>query len=94
MEIIKHAVEKVEDVTGILEGDRYEFLLNVEVDEEDELYTENGIYVKVIFAVKNDETRIVQYHIYEKTTDKYLDFELEEDELVIIHDYCKQISIN
>jgi len=42
MEITNHVVDKMNDPTGIIEGDRYEFLLDVEVEEDDELFTEGG----------------------------------------------------
>jgi hypothetical protein len=90
MNITGHTVEKVEDTTGIIVGDRYEFFLNVEVEEDDELYSENGLYIKVILAVDQNETRVVQYQIHEKETEKYIDLALEDDEVQLLHDYCKQ----
>lgn len=90
MNITGHTVEKVEDTTGILSGDRYEFFINVEVDEDDELFTENGLYIKVILAVHESENRIVQYEIHEKETNKNIDLALEEDEEQLLLDYCKQ----
>ena len=39
MNITEYTVEQIKDPTGILAGRRYEFLLNIEVPEEDELYT-------------------------------------------------------
>ncbi|WP_216829666.1 DUF6509 family protein [Alkalihalobacterium elongatum] len=90
MKITGHAVEKIEDTTGILMGERYEFTLSIEVEEDDELHTENGLYLRVIFAINNQEGRIVQYHFHEKSTDEPLGFALEEDEEAFITDYCKQ----
>lgn len=90
MNITGHTLEKVEDKTGIIVGDRYEFILNIEVDEDDELYSENGIYIKVIFAVEGTESRVMQYNIFEKTTEKFIDLLLEEDEEQLLLDYCKQ----
>jgi hypothetical protein len=89
MEITRYSVEKLQDPTGILEGDRYEFFLYIQVDEEDELYSENGIYLKVIFAIDNKGPRIAQYHIYEEITDQLLDFELEEDEEAMVQEFCQ-----
>ena len=37
MEITAYSVEEIKDPTNIIEGKRYEFLLDVEVDEEDHL---------------------------------------------------------
>lgn len=89
MEIIGHTVEKLNDPTGILVGDRYEFFINIEVPEDDELFSDQGIHIKVIFAVNGSEVRIAQYHLIESVTNQYLDFELEDDELQMINEYCK-----
>lgn len=90
MEITGHTVEKLEDPTGILIGDRYEFILHIEVPEDDELYSENGIYLKAVIAVEEDAARIAQYQFFEKGTNQYIDLELEDDENEIIVAYCKQ----
>jgi hypothetical protein len=90
MNITGHTAEKIEDKTGIIIGDRYECFLNVEVDEDDELYTENGLYIKAIFAVNDNEKRVLQYDLYEKVTEKYIDLALEEDEEQVLLDYCKK----
>ena len=89
MNITGYTVEKLKDPTGILEGDRYEFFLDIEVPEDDDLYSENGIELKVIYAVDTNSERIAQYHIYEKSTQKVLDFELEEEEETIVKEFCK-----
>lgn len=60
------------------------------MDEEDELYSENGLYIKVIYAVDQNGSRIAQYQIFEDVTHKYLDFALDEEEEQQIADYCKQ----
>lgn len=93
MEITEHSVEKIDDTTGILVGDRYEFTIDIAVPEDDDLHRENGLYVRVIFSLHENEGRIVQYHFYEKTTDESLDFALEEDEEALIIDYCKQVVL-
>lgn len=89
MNILTFTVEKLKDPTGILVGDRYEFILSIEVDEEDELFSENGLQVKVILAVTDEETRIAQYQLFEANTNKYFDFALEDDELAEILTFCK-----
>lgn len=88
MNITSYTVEKLHDPTGILVGDRYEFLLDVVVDEDDELYREQGIQVKVTLAVTEEETKIAQYYILESGTNQYLDFALEEEELEQILQFC------
>ncbi|MBP3950833.1 DUF6509 family protein [Bacillus suaedae] len=89
MNIIEHTVEKVQDPVGIIVGDRYEFFLSIEVDEEDDLYSEKGIYIRVILAVNNQDLHIKQYQIVEYDTEEQLDFELEDDELQLIKEYCQ-----
>ncbi|NHM29371.1 DUF6509 family protein [Neobacillus terrae] len=90
MNITGHTIEKLEDPFGLLSGDRYEFFLDIDVDEDDELYSENGIGLKVIYGVDGDNFKILQYHFYEKGPEKVLDFELEEDEEADVNLYCKQ----
>ncbi|MDP4083606.1 MAG: DUF6509 family protein [Bacillota bacterium] len=90
MDITGHSVEKLEDPFGLLLGDRYEFFLYVDVDEDDELYSEKGIGLKVIYVVDENGSTIPTYHFYENETEKVLDFELEDDEVELVYEYCKQ----
>jgi hypothetical protein len=90
MNITEHTVDKLQDPTGILSGDRYEFSLSIEVPEDDELYSEKGLYLKIIYVVEDNRSRIAQYQIFENGTNRYIDFELEEDEEELINDFCKQ----
>lgn len=90
MEITSHTVEKLVDPTGILLGDRYEFILQIEVPEDDDLYSESGIYLKAIVAVVDEAVRVAQYQFFEKGTNEYIDLELEDDEKELIAEYCKQ----
>ncbi|KYC92258.1 DUF6509 family protein [Heyndrickxia sporothermodurans] len=90
MNITGFTIEKLEDPTGILVGDRYEYIIDIEVPEDDELFSENGLYVKVIYVVNGNEQRIAQYQIFENITHTYLDFELEEEELQMLHVFCKE----
>lgn len=91
MKITGHTVEKIEDPTGILTGERYEYLLDVEVPEDDELYTENGLMIKAIYAVDEKGSRVAQYYLMEKSTEKYFDFELEEEEEESIRTYIAEL---
>lgn len=86
--ITEYTVELMDDPFGILEGNRYEFILHLSVDEEDELYTEKGVYLRVIFTVINDQKKISQYSFHEGSTDRYLEFELEEDEEQFVYTFC------
>lgn len=87
MKITGHTVEQLEDPTGILQGERYEYLLEVEVPEDDELHTDNGLLIKAIYAVDEKGARVAQYYLMEQFTEKYLDFELEEEEEELISTY-------
>ncbi|WP_307310803.1 DUF6509 family protein [Neobacillus driksii] len=90
LNITGHTVEKLVDPFGLLSGDRYEFFLEIEVDEEDELYTEKGVGIKVLLVIDEKGTRISHYHLYERGSEKVLDFALEEDEELTVFNYCKE----
>ncbi|TDL76830.1 pullulanase [Rhodococcus qingshengii] len=90
LNITGHTVEKLVDPFGLLSGDRYEFFLELEIDEEDELFSDKGIGMKVLFVVDAKGSRISHYHLYERETEKILDFALEEDEESLVFDYCKE----
>jgi hypothetical protein len=90
MNITGHTVEKLLDSTGILIGDRYEYLLNIEVPEDDELFSEKGLYLKVIYVLDENNPRIAKYQFIENMTNQHLDFALEEDEEALLNEYCKQ----
>ena len=89
LNITGHTVEKLQDPFGLLTGERYEYFLELNVDEEDELYSENGVGLKVIFVVDGNEEKISSYHFFESGSDKVLDFALEEDEEKLVLTYCK-----
>ena len=89
-----HEVEKLEDPFGLLSGDRYEFFLELEVDEEDELYSEKGVGLKCIFVHDESGDKITSYYFFERVTEKVLDFELEEDEEELVLSYCKNTVEN
>ncbi|WP_044336938.1 DUF6509 family protein [Rossellomorea aquimaris] len=90
MNITNHSAEELKDPTGILSGERYEVILDIEVPEDDELFSEQGIYIKAIFVRDEDGARVVQSTIVERNSEKYLDFELEEDEESLILSYCEE----
>jgi hypothetical protein len=90
LNITGHTVEKLVDPFGLLSGDRYELFLELEIDEEDELFSDKGIGMKVLFVVDEKGARISHYHLYERGTEKILDFALEEDEESLVFDYCKE----
>ncbi|WHX98913.1 DUF6509 family protein [Neobacillus sp. DY30] len=90
MNISGHTVEKLVDPFGLLSGDRYEFFLEINVEEDDELFSEKGVGIKVLFIVDEKGPRISHYHLYERGTEKVLDFALEEDEELTVFNYCME----
>src|SRR5690349_12963630 len=94
MNIIESTIEKLKDPFGILSGDRYEIFLTLEIDEEDELYSEHGISLMLIYAIENEQEKISQYDFNEITTRRFLDFALEEEEVKEIEHYCHQLVEN
>lgn len=94
MEIKQFSVEELIDPTNIIEGERYEFILDVEIDEDDEMYSEAGIEIRVLIGQINEEVRILNYFIIEKGEREYLDFALEEDEEQLILNFCKEQLAN
>ena len=91
MKITSYEVDKLNDPTGIITGDRYEFLLGIEVPEDDELFDENNsLDLRVILVVEEAEARIVQYHFLNRSNGKVLDFGLEEEEEATVLAFCKE----
>lgn len=90
MDIIQYSIEEIKDPTNIIEGKRYEFLLDVEVDEEDDLYSEAGIEIRLIVGEHEESVRILNYFIIDKKDQSYLDFALEEDEEALLLDFCRE----
>lgn len=88
--ITAYTIEHVPDRFGILSGRRFEFVIEFDVDEEDELYTEDGLNLRVIFKEEDGNTGIVKYELYERTTNRYLDFELEPEELDYVDAFCRE----
>ena len=90
MEITAFSVEEIKDPTNIIEGKRYEFLLDVEVDEEDELYSAAGIEIRVIAGQKDEEVRVLNYFLTDKADNQMLDFALEEEEEAMILTFVRE----
>ncbi|SEF68061.1 DUF6509 family protein [Paenibacillus sp. UNC499MF] len=88
--ITAYSAELVKDPFGIIPGKRYEFNLEVDVPEDDELYTANGIYLRVIYGVDENQSRIIKYDIHENSTDAYLEFDLEDEELAVVDTFCRE----
>lgn len=90
MEITAFSIEEIKDPTNIIEGKRYEFLVDVEVDEEDELYSAAGIEIRVIAGQKDEEVRVLNYFLTDKADNKMLDFALEEEEEAMILQFVRE----
>ncbi|PLS14666.1 pullulanase [Bacillus sp. M6-12] len=88
--ITGHTLELINDPFGILPGNRFEFLIDLDVPDDDELYSEKGVYLKVIYVLEDDKAYIAKYDFYENETEKYLDFALEEEEEAQINAYCRE----
>jgi hypothetical protein len=89
LNITGHSVEKLEDPFDLLSGDRYEFFLELAVDEEDELYSDKGVGLRAIFVSDENGEKITNFYLYEQGSEKVLDFELEEDEEAMVLAYCR-----
>lgn len=90
MEITAFAIEEIKDPTNIIVGERYEFLLDVEFDEEDEIGSEMGVEIRAIIGKVEEDVRLVSYFIIDKKDDSYIDFALEEDEEAEIVVFAKE----
>ncbi|WP_462405728.1 DUF6509 family protein [Gracilibacillus sp. Marseille-QA3620] len=90
LKIEGYTVERLDDPFGILTGERYEFFLELDVPEDDELYSENGVMLRVIFLKDEEKERISKYEFIENETKNVLDFELEEDEETAVLTFCRE----
>jgi hypothetical protein len=87
--ITSFSVELIKDPFEILTGQRYEFLLDIEVPEDDELHSEKGLYIRVIYSVDESRSGIIKYDVHEQLTEQYLDFDLEDEEVRQLSDFCQ-----
>lgn len=85
-----YAAERVKDPFGILSGGRVEFRLELDVPEDDELYSEHGVYAKIVFKDDGEKSGILTCDLYERVTERFVDIELEEEELASLALYCKE----
>ncbi|MBW7457752.1 DUF6509 family protein [Paenibacillus sepulcri] len=88
--VTEYSADLVKDPFGILTGKRYEFVLDLDVPEEDELHSDKGVYIKLIYIVDENREGILKYELHERTSDLILDFEMEEDEEEAIAAFCKE----
>lgn len=88
IKITEYEGQKINDQFGILSGDRYEYNLYLDVPEDDELHLENGVYARVLFKVEDQNKEIIKYDLVDRTEGKILDFELEDEEIQLLEDFC------
>lgn len=88
MQIVNGKVEELVDPTGIIDGQRFEFLLTVKFDEDDELYSEQGTGLRLLYSVKDGERKMLTYQYYELATEKAFDLEWDEEEQAAAEAYC------
>ncbi|MHC0035659.1 DUF6509 family protein [Pseudoneobacillus sp. C159] len=90
MNLTLESIEKLEDPFGILSGERYELFFHLEVPEDDELYHEAGLWLKIIYIVEESVSRLSHYHIFEKDTNNFVDIGLEDEEEKYLKELCEQ----
>lgn len=88
--INSYNAEYVKDPFGILPGKRYEFKVDLDIPEEDELYSAQGVYARVIMKAEGEEATMVAYDLVERGSEKLLDFDLEDDEEAELILFCKE----
>ncbi|MFC4303642.1 DUF6509 family protein [Cohnella boryungensis] len=88
--VTEYSVELVKDPFQILSGKRYEFEIDLELDEEDELYSSEGIYVKAVYKVEGEQGSVVSYKLYERTSNRFVDAELEDEEEAALAAFCRE----
>ncbi|AXH99422.1 pullulanase [Sporosarcina sp. PTS2304] len=88
MKIVNGKVEELVDPTGIIEGQRFEFLLTVQFDEDDELFNEEGTGLRLLYSVKDGQRKLLTYQFYELSTESVFDLEWDEDEQATAEQYC------
>lgn len=88
--ITEFEVELINDAFGILSGNRYEFLLYIDVDEDDELYQEHGVFIRALYLVDGEKKELIKYDLLERGENQVLDFELEDEEVQYITAFCEE----
>ncbi|RAV04752.1 DUF6509 family protein [Paenibacillus sp. YN15] len=89
LEITSYTVEWIRDPFGIIQGKRYEFLLDIQVEEDDEIYSPHGLTLRVIYLADGEASKIVKYEFLEKGTGKYLDFDMVDEEYAEALAFCQ-----
>ncbi|ANY68021.1 pullulanase [Paenibacillus sp. BIHB 4019] len=90
IEISSYSVQYIKDPFGILTGKRYEFIIDIEAAEDDDIYSPKGLYVRAVFAKDGDQAKIAKHEIIERETERILDFELEDEEEQLVLAFCQE----
>lgn len=90
MNIIQYTVSELKDPTGILSGERYEFHLFLEFEDDDELLEEDAAGIRTIYVVDGEADKIMATYFFKKGTEQALDFELEDEELEEVLVFCRE----
>lgn len=88
--IKEFSVQNMKDPFNILTGERFEFILELDIDEDDELHTEEGVSLRVIYLVDEGSSRIVKYEFLNRSSNQYIDVEMEEDEQQLVDAFCRE----
>lgn len=88
MKITEYVMEEMIDPTDLIAGERYEFKIYVELDEEDELYRSEGIGIRTILAVEEGKEKLVLAHFFDRSNEEALPYDLEEEEQAMIEAFC------
>lgn len=89
MNITQYAVSELKDPTGILTGDRYEFRIYLDFEEDDELLEEDAAGLRAIYVVDGEADKITATYFFKKGTEQPLDFELEDEEIEEVLEFCR-----
>ena len=89
MEVIEYTIEELIDPTGILSGRRFEFLIVVMLDPDDELFEEKGTGLRVLHSVEEEPGKIAAYHFFDRATGDTFDFQMEDEEFELIEQFCQ-----
>ncbi|MDW0110389.1 DUF6509 family protein [Sporosarcina aquimarina] len=89
MNITQYAVSELKDPTGILTGERYEFRIYLDFEEDDELLEEDAAGLRTIYVVDGESDKITATYFFKKGTEQALDFELEDEEIEEVLEFCR-----
>lgn len=89
MNITKHTANELFDPTGILLGKRYEFLLYIDFEDDEELQEEGAGGIRTIYIVDGENDKVSSSYFFKKGNEQALEFELEDEEQEEILAFCR-----